>query len=517
MLLKKSKMATLTLEQLQGKHPSLKTTKSLAEIRGQQPLTTEGNQFADTGKANKFQSEQGRKNVGFFSKLIGGGKLAEGLGQAIAAPSVQRGLTQEQRQTEELQQKLLARIREKEAAGEDATRLQNALKQSQGLATFLQDAQTDFGESLVSNKEVVGSSVRLGATLGGGLLGRTLAKAMALGKATNLASGVVRGAGVGASTGAIEGAVQGAGLAAEENATAGGIALGGAVGAGSGAVLGGAIGAVGGGIGGVVRGRQQSAKQFVEDLVSPPQTKKMREEALLAGRLDDPTFFEEATLRPSNRDQALARSVADVVSPKAGPGTNMEAVAMKVSNTNRAVRDFIATNKAPVNKNQIRAQIMQGKDKLRLVFASDATAERTYDAVADAFMAEIRGGDTLGVFGARQTFDKIPAIRKLLQTSPLGESARKEIVHTVRGEANRFIADLLPKGNPYRKAMLEEHLMMETYRNMAAKFQNIVGKNKLQLLTAKYPILKWVVGGLAAGAIGAAGVGVGSTIIGSSE
>jgi len=43
--------------------------------------------------------------------------------------------------------------------------------------------------------------------------------------------------------------------------------------------------------------------------------------------------------------------------------------------------------------------------------------------------------------------------------------------------------------------MLQEHYMLEALSNIAEKSQNIVGKNKLQIITEKYPILKWLVVG----------------------
>jgi hypothetical protein len=85
----------------------------------------------------------------------------------------------------------------------------------------------------------------------------------------------------------------------------------------------------------------------------------------------------------------------------------------------------------------------------------------------------------------------------------LGENTRKEIILQVRKMANEYIASTLPKDNPYRANMLQEHYMLEALGNIAEKSQNIIGKNKLQLLTQKYPAIKWIVGAAAtAAAIG---------------
>jgi len=118
---------------------------------------------------------------------------------------------------------------------------------------------------------------------------------------------------------------------------------------------------------------------------------------------------------------------------------------------------------------------------------------------------------TAGLFDARQSVDKIPAIKKLLDSQGLGENVKKEIVLTARLKANQYIASLLPKENKYRADLLKESHMLEVIFNMAMKNSKEIGLNKIQSLTLKYPVLKWAVGGLA----GAGGVGVGASIIGS--
>lgn len=238
---------------------------------------------------NQFEQE---KPTGFFGKardvitgFIGGGKLAEGVGQALANTSisekipllggegVQKTLSEEQRQTEDLQAKLLQQIRENRASGLDTSRLEKALKGSQDLATTLQDAQKDFGESLVTPKEVIGSAARLAATASGGFLAKQAAKAMALGKATGFVSGALRGAGAGAITGAVEGGIQGAGLAAEQDKGAKEIALAGGLGVGIGAGTGGLIGGVVGGISGKLRASRALREQKIELLKTHPDSR----------------------------------------------------------------------------------------------------------------------------------------------------------------------------------------------------------------------------------------------------
>lgn len=486
---------------------------------------TSGNQFKDytaglsTEKGRSGStSEQGR--VKFAQKVgsvVGGGKLAEGLGMAIAAPSVQKTLSEEQSQTNELQNKLLAQIRANKVSGKDTTRLERALEQSKQLNSSLADAQSDFSEALPTNKEVAGSSVRLAATASGGFFGKLGAKLTGLGKATSIGSGLARGAGAGAITGGVEGALQGAGVGLEQNKDATGVAksaaLGGAVGVAVGAPLGAVTGAVSGGL----RGRRVANEKFTEDFVSPKQTTKEKELAIQQGRIKDPTFFRRAQIEASQRTKDVARATEGIVSPKLSVGENVDAIRLRVDQTDDAVRSYIQTNKVPFNSNQLRSTLQEGKGDLELVFASDDAAERTYDKVVDAFMRNVGSKDTLGLFEGRQSFDQLPAVKKLLNSSALGENAKKEIVLQVRHAANEYIASLLPQGSVYTDAMRSQHLLLEALGNVAEKNAAMIGKNGLQLLTEKYPLLKWLVGGIATGAVGAAGIGVGGALISSTD
>lgn len=275
--------------------------------------------------------------------------------------------------------------------------------------------------------------------------------------------------------------------------------------------------ALGGGLSLAGSALSRNTKTFAEDFVAPKATDKVREEAIKQGRLQAPRLFKRAELAPSGREKKLAEVVSDVISPKADLAKNVQAVRSKVDTINNGVKTYIDVNKVPFNANQLRTKLMAAKDESRLIFASEPTAERTYDAVVDELMRNVGKKDTSGLFAARQNFDQIPAIKKLLNSQGLGENVKKEIVLGVRRAANDYIADQLPKGNQYKELLRQESYLLEALGNAAKKGTRIVGKNKLQLLTEEYPILKWLVGGAGVGLVGGAGVGVGGAIIGSTN
>ena len=488
------------------------------------PLT--GNQF-EQKKPTSFLG----KARDFSASIIGGGKLAEGVGQSIVAPSIQKSFSESQETTSSLQDQILKRLKEKRKAGEDTSRLEKAYEKSKKLNLFQRDLQSDFSESLVSDKEVAGSALRLGGTLAGGaLLGgvsskmgfglkaskglKTIGgvnKLFGVGKATTFTGGALRGAGAGATAGAVEGAVHGAGLGLEENKDLKGVSKSAGVGALIGGATGGVLGGITGGITGVLNKSKLSKENFTRELVQPKETAKVKAQAIKEGRLEDPTFLGKAKITPSGRELKLANSVEDVVSSKASVGQNIDAIRLKVSNTNTGIKSYIEKNKVPFNTSQLGSKLNSAKDDLNLIFASDKQAEKTFNAVVKEFMKGVDKKDTLGLFTRRQSFDQIPAIKKLLQTDRLGENARREIVLAVRKSANEYVASLLPKGNKFTPNLLNEHYMLEAIGNIAESNANIIGKNKLQILVNEYPVLKWVVGGL----VGGASVGVGGSIIGS--
>lgn len=451
------------------------------------------------------------------TSLIGGGKLAEGAGMAIAAPKVQQDLSQVQSQGSDILLSLSKHINEQKAAGNDVTKLQQTYKQLESdLGTTSQDQQ-NFTGALPSNEQVIGSATRLAGTVAGGAIAGGFNKATALGKATTVLGGIGRGAAAGAGTGAVEGGIQGAGLAAEANKSSQEVLASGALGAIGGAITGGVLGGAIGGVSGGLKGRAIRKEQFVNDLVSPKMSAKDRSQAIYQGRLKSPSLLGQAEIQISKHDQQLANSVSDVVSPKATISQNVDAIRMKIDHTDNGVRAYIDSHKVPFNQNQLRSKLETGKQDLHLIFASDTTAEKTYNAVVKAFLDTVGKKDTSGLFEARQNFDQIPAIQKLLQNDKLGENAKKEIVLSVRQAANSYISDLLPNGNPYKRAMLNQTYALEALGNLADKSAHIIGKNNLQLLTEKYPVMKWIIGGVGAGLAGSAGIGVGNAIIGSTN
>lgn len=472
-------------------------------IRGEEALKKTGSKDIATATAN----------------VIGGEALARGAGLAIAQPLVEKRAVQDTKTRQANINGIIDElaVAKREGRTQDIDRLSLALRETIQQDSGASKELTDLAESMPTTEEVIGSTVRLAGTLAGGAIASKAGALTGVKTAKGIVSGVVRGGGAGVIGGAVEGGVQGIGIGMEQNKDLEGVLGSGATGAAIGGVAGGILGGVAGGIQGKVNANKAARQQYIEDLVSPKETRKVREQAIAEGRVSEAGILKKSEILPSKKEANLASAVEDIVDPDKSVVENVDLLRAKGKEINAGVKDYITKNKSPFNTNQLRSQFDASKVENKLIFASDANAEKTYDAVVDEFMKYVNKKDTLGLFEARQSFDKVPAIRKLLDSEGLGENIRKTIVLDVRRSANEYIASLLPKGNKYRELLLKESRIIEVIGNIAEKESKNIGMNKLQVLAREYPWIKWLIGGAAAGAVGAAGVGVGGAIIGSTD
>ncbi len=392
------------------------------------------------------------------------------------------------------------------------------------------DAERVGGEILGqvrTNKQIIGDALgTLGWTTAGfggatkGITGLTKelpTTVKAATKAVGIGKGIIQGAKTGAITGGIYGGVGGLQQGLSEDRSTPGLVKGTIGGAVGGAITGGAVGGIVGGISGGIQNKiinkAQKEKQFAEELVMPKATDKIKQQALRERRVTEQGLLKGSKILPSKRDIETAEAVKGLVSSNKSIIQNIDSISNKVDDVNSGVKAYISVNKKPFNTAQLKTQLDKGKDGLKLVFASDTNSKKTYDAVVSEFIKHVNKKDTEGLFLARQGFDKIPAIKKLLDSRTLGENAKKEIVLTVRDMANQYISNLLPKGNLYREALKNETKMLRAITNISEKNSGTIGKSKLIELVNKYPVIKWLVGGL----VGGASVGVGGAIIGSTD
>lgn len=310
------------IEGLIGKGFSLegfdKQAQAQVQTRTQVAEQAQGNQFEEKPKGFLAGARD------FATSIIGGGKLAEGIGMSVASPDVLRQQEEATDLADEARIDLITRIREKSAKGEDTTRLKSQLERVVGQTQIRADVATDFTEELPTNKEVIGSALRLGGTLAGGAIAGKAGQIV--GKASpGIVGGAVQGAKVGALAGGVEGGIQGAGVGLEQNQDATGIALSTLGGIAGGTVLGGTVGTLGGALSGKLKANQALKLERKQLLQNNPDSRVAKYTLTGEGQIKTDPIAREAikqgidegtvaTIKgASSSDKAKARTALEIL------------------------------------------------------------------------------------------------------------------------------------------------------------------------------------------------------------
>lgn len=205
----------------------------------------------------KFGSaERGLKIAEKVADFTGGKELAQAGAVALAKPFVSKKIDETQAMQDDVQNRLIERIKDKDARGEDTTALKTALKELGGeIVATGQSAAELLNPNDLTPSQVVGDALQLATTAGGSKVAGTVAgKAKA---ATGVVQGLVQGAGSGAAGGAIVGGATGVSqeLQKDGEKTLGSVLEQGAKGAVGGAIAGSILSGVAGAISGGLKGR----------------------------------------------------------------------------------------------------------------------------------------------------------------------------------------------------------------------------------------------------------------------
>lgn len=231
-------------------------------------------------KKGSFASQPTEKSkavkvVEKVADFTGGKEIAQGLGQALAGNN--KRVEETQNQQIELQGKLLQRIKEKKARGEDTSRLEGALEDlGVDIKAFGEGAEEILNPNQLTNKQVIGDVLQLGSTIvGAGTLPGQVGK---VATAKTIGQGVAQGAKTGAISGGAFGAVGGVAQGLQQDKTVKesleqGLKTG-AVGAVGGAVIGSVLGGISGGLTGrrlrkeILGGQIKSGQKTLDDITA---------------------------------------------------------------------------------------------------------------------------------------------------------------------------------------------------------------------------------------------------------
>lgn len=129
------------------------------------PNTVNPSEIPDTSTNTEQPLDKTPGVLGGVANLIGGSKVAEGLGLGIAnATGNQDSVINANQDSIDMQSKLIDLIKKDKAQGKDTSRLESALTDiTKHIKDSANDA-TNIGTDGLTNKEVIGSAVQLGAS-----------------------------------------------------------------------------------------------------------------------------------------------------------------------------------------------------------------------------------------------------------------------------------------------------------------------------------------------------------------
>jgi len=342
-----------------------------------------------------------------------------------------------------------------------------------------------------------------------------------------------------------------------------------------GAVLGGGAGRF------IGRAGKVAKKKFGEVIktISPRGgVNKQSRELLSSSRPAEPGIFKGAESFAENPELIrIANATENIVNPSKNITFNYNAVTDGIEDVaENSVKPFLSANKVPFNFEDFRVRLQQIQPSSSL--KSDPSSFKNYNRIREEILGDIAGfirsnsdsanaTDMNVLWDARKVLDR--KIARELGDATFGTpqySGVKAAARDMREGFSEFIKDSL--SNPgqaeevnrfrdflqvatsrgiritnegdaiklmrqqmgiqdvpedvaksafFQHQMNQMSLMYKASDNMVDKVLSQNGKNKIQLLSAKYPALKWLVGGAIGAGLFGGGVGAGGSIIGSTD
>lgn len=257
------------------------------------------------------------------------------------------------------------------------------------------------------------------------------------------------------------------------------------------------------------------SRDFAFEAATPKITQKTAVQAAKRGErgVTEPTLFKAGEFVLTPRQELIQKAVSPIVQDAGSPIEATTRILTRIGELDARATKLVSEVNPIFNRNQLRTFLGKVKDENKLVFASDPQAEKIYDAAIDALVTEVKQGNASSLFEARKAFDKLPAVRKLLESAPAGENLRRAAVLDVRRAANDFLEEIVPEGSEFRALLKEESLLFDAVENLAVKYgKTELTKSKIRQMLDKVPIVKGilanVLGGGVAGGIVRGGIEV---------
>lgn len=335
-----------------------------------------------------------------IGNFTGGTKIAQGLGQAMAAGGTNEALDQADAESMRIQGDLIKHIKDKKAAGGDTTKLEEALKHlTHDLQNSGNNREKVLNPNNLTNKEVIGDAIQLGTTAAGAKVGSAIAS-----KIPGAGVGVLKGAAVGAAKGAASagtvGVAEGVAQGFKANKSAGGIIKSGLAGGAIGAATGGIIGGVAGGIAGAKKAKALGDVSNSKELKALQSTEKtmtklQKEAAVDEGRYEA-TKLGGKKILPSDTETRAAAILKGKL--KSNPVENVSVIKKEIATRGREAEKFLEDNVQKISADEQSTIFSTFRDKAEKSMTE--TELKAYDEQMKLFLKQIpgRGGYDTSTF-----------------------------------------------------------------------------------------------------------------------
>ncbi|MCK9629801.1 MAG: hypothetical protein M0R37_14570, partial [Bacteroidales bacterium] len=250
--------------------------------------------------------------------------------------------------------------------------------------------------------------------------------------------------------------------------------------------------------------------QRLQELLSPVETKAMKEAAVREGRTTASGLLSKSKIIPSDETKMLAEEMVGLVDPKKSIAENVKVIDKEVTSLAQNLEKTLAGNKKGFNLQQAENYIRSVVEEKPLMFISETAEGSAYNKVVDTALDIIKKHpqNAEGLWAARKEFDAVAeamtgAFKKTAQ-GDLNATNASQAVRNVRRKMNELISEL--SGNPeFKESMKRMSNLYDAMEVLSEKGAGTIGKSKIGEFMAKHPAWK-------AAAIGGATLGVGATI-----
>ena len=440
-------------------------------------------------------------NLGKLVGALGGDSAAafgKTIGGAIASPTSLRSQEYQTKQSQDMQQKLVAAIKKNKAEGKQTATLERQLRIQQGNIIGAEQQNPAISQS---KRQIIGQGLGVGTAI----LSAGLGEGAAAGVEKLTMGGLMKG---GAKIGGIIGGSQGLSQAMQENKGIGETALQ----TGIGAVGGAALGAAGGWLTGKLSSKILDNKGMAE-YVSERLTPETKTTAYKAGKLTEAGLVKSEKFTPAANDLERAQIAKESGITGKSFSKDISAAKNSLSKEAESLKKIVGDKKILVNPNIVTKQLNKMRDDATTDLIPDE--EKVYDKMISKFqkILENNKGDLGGLLKSRQEFDAwAKSNNPNIFDNQRGGAYRA--LKSTRDSINDYI-DTQVGNNKYKESLKKQSHLYDIIDNISEKASK--GDTKLKaskLTTAVKRVLPYAAGS-AAGAIGVGGAyEVGKKVIG---